>query len=188
MPNDEGLMDCIVPAAGRSSRMGRWKPALPFGESTIIETVVAAALPVCKRVILVGGFRADELAAIFRGMPSVVFVENTNWSTGMFSSLRCAAGHIQTDRFFITPGDMPWITPAIYIALKNAPLADVVSPTFGGHRGHPVLLRRAVAEEMLRSDPATGVMREIIGRFLSINIPWDDDTILRDVDTPQEYA
>jgi CTP:molybdopterin cytidylyltransferase MocA len=24
-------VDCIVPAAGRSERMGRWKPVLPFG-------------------------------------------------------------------------------------------------------------------------------------------------------------
>jgi molybdenum cofactor cytidylyltransferase len=83
---------------------------------------------------------------------------------------------------------MPWITPAIYAALKNAPCADVVSPTFGGRRGHPVLLRRVVAEEMLRSDPSTGVMREIISRFSSTLIPWDDDSILRDVDTPQEYV
>jgi len=33
-------VECLVPGAGRSERMGSWKPALAFGESTIIQTVV----------------------------------------------------------------------------------------------------------------------------------------------------
>ncbi|MFA5729238.1 MAG: NTP transferase domain-containing protein, partial [Candidatus Neomarinimicrobiota bacterium] len=32
--------DTVILAAGLSSRMGAFKPLLPFGKSTIIETVV----------------------------------------------------------------------------------------------------------------------------------------------------
>ena len=54
-------LDCVIPAAGRSERMGTWKPVLPFGGSTIIQTVVTAALRARARVILVTGYRAEDL-------------------------------------------------------------------------------------------------------------------------------
>ena len=56
--------DCIVPAAGRAQRMGRWKPVVPFDGRTIIETVVSTALRACSRVVLVTGYRGAELAAL----------------------------------------------------------------------------------------------------------------------------
>lgn len=181
-------IDCIVPAAGRSSRMGEWKPALPFARSTIIETAVAAALGACSRVILVAGFRAADLAALFHDADRVLVVENIDWEKGMFSSLQCGAGRVETERFFIAPGDMPLLTTAVYKALLDAAPADVVFPVFGGRRGHPVLLGKKVAEEMARTDPATGIMRGILAGFASREIEWPDDSILRDVDTPQEYS
>jgi molybdenum cofactor cytidylyltransferase len=168
--------------------MGEWKPALPFGQSTIIETAAAAALGACSRVILVAGYRAADLAAFFHAAPRVVVVENVDWEKGMFCSLRCGAARVETDRFFIAPGDMPLLTSSVYAALLEAATADVVFPVFGGRRGHPVLLSRAVAAEMLRTDPATGIMRGIIARFASREVEWTDDSILRDVDTPQEYS
>jgi molybdenum cofactor cytidylyltransferase len=168
--------------------MGQWKPVLPFGGSTIIETAVAAALGACSRVILVAGFRAAELAALFHDNARVMVVENTDWETGMFSSLRRGAGRVETERFFIAPGDMPLLATAVYATLLSAAPADAVFPVFGGRRGHPVLLARKVAEEMLRADPATGIMRGILAGFASREIEWSDDSILRDFDTPQEYS
>jgi molybdenum cofactor cytidylyltransferase len=187
MSTERDPIDCIVPAAGRSSRMGQWKPVLPFGASTIVETVVQAALAVCSRVILVGGYRGRELQEIFRDYPSVEFVENPDWSLGMFSSLRSAATRVQTPRFFITPGDMPWITPSHYTALLEALDTEVVIPTFEGQKGHPVLLRRAVAVAMVRAETSATTMREILTRFPVTLVPCSDAAILHDVDTPQEY-
>jgi molybdenum cofactor cytidylyltransferase len=180
--------ECIVPAAGRSQRMGRWKPLLPFGHSTIIETVVAAALSVCSRVILVTGYRGDELAALYREEPRVLIVENEDWPLGMFSSIRRGVGSLSAERFFVSLGDMPWIAPGVYTALLRAPLADVVFPTFQGRRGHPVLFNKKVAAEVLRADPAVGSMRDIAAGFSFNELAWEDDTILRDIDTMEDYT
>jgi hypothetical protein len=60
----EGVMaevECVMLAAGRSSRMDDWKMTLPWGKSTIVEHSVRTALNVCARVVLVAGFRAEEL-------------------------------------------------------------------------------------------------------------------------------
>ncbi len=180
-------VDCIVPAAGRSARMGAWKPALSFGSSTIIGTVVATALLVCARVILVTGYRSEELAALFRGNLKVRVVENPEWELGMFSSVRRGVACSGSDRYFVALGDMPWIRPSVFEGLLACRNADVVFPVFDGRRGHPVLFSRKVREAVLLADPATDRMRDIAERFTVMELAWEDDSILRDIDTREDY-
>ena len=167
--------------------MGDWKPLLRFGGATIIETVVTTALAVCQRVLLVTGYRGGELAELFHERPGVRVVENRDWETGMFSSIRCGALALETERFFITLGDKPFIPPGVYRGLLLADPAGAVFPVFGGVRGHPVLLGAEVREAILREDPARGSMREILKRFTVREVPWPDNSIVRDIDTPEEY-
>jgi molybdenum cofactor cytidylyltransferase len=176
--------DCLVPAAGEARRMCAWKPLLPFGGTTIIGTVVATALRACARVVLVTGHRGDELEALFAAEPRVLSVRNDDWPLGMFGSIQRGVKAIGTERFFVTLGDMPWITVDAYAALAAAPHAEVVFPTFGGRRGHPVLFDITIRDAVLRADPACGSMRSLAGRLEVGELPWGDDSILRDIDTP----
>ena len=178
--------DCIVPAAGRSQRMGRWKPVVPFGETTIIEAVVATALRACSRVLLVTGYRAAELAALFQGQPRVILVENREWEQGMFSSVRRGIAEVTTTRFFVTLGDMPWITAAVYEALLGQEAADVVFPLHDGRRGHPVLFHERVKAAVAAADPVRGSMRGIAASFRVSEMSWPDDSVLRDIDTESD--
>jgi molybdenum cofactor cytidylyltransferase len=179
-------VDCIVPAAGSSVRMGRWKPVLPFADSTIVQTVVAAALQVCSRVVLVTGFRGLELAALFADDARVLPVPNEAWQQGMFSSIRAGSAHVHTPRFFVTLGDMPWIAPAVYEALLGCQHADVVFAAYGGTRGHPVLFRDHVRAAIAAADPVTGSMREIVRSLRIGELAWPDDSVLRDIDTEHD--
>ena len=180
-------VDCLVPAAGRSERMGAWKPTLPFGSANIIGTVVDSALRACARVILVTGYRGGELAALFSGEKRVTVVENPGWELGMFSSIRCGAARVTTERFFVALGDMPWIPSQAYGCLLQGPEADAVFPVFNGRRGHPVLFSRRIIPAVLAADPRSGSMREITAGFSAAELPWEDDSILRDIDTMEDY-
>lgn len=187
-------VDCIVPAAGRSERMGRWKLLLPFRGSTLVGAVVEAALAACRRVILVTGYRGGELAARFVDDPRVVVVGNPSWDLGMFSSIQRGTARVETDRFFIMLADMPFVGPSVYRALLEkarserdaAGGADFVFPVHAGRRGHPVLVGERAREAILAADPATGSMKEIAGRLFSIEVAWPDDSVLRDIDTPDD--
>jgi molybdenum cofactor cytidylyltransferase len=181
-------IDCLVPAAGRSERMGSWKPMLPFAGSTIVETVVERARAACARVVVVTGHRGEEMEALFRGVPRVHTVRNPDWELGMFSSIRCGLREIDTERFFVTLGDMPWIAPEIYAALAACAPDAVVFPVFDGRRGHPVLLTSAARRGVLEADPATGSMKEVIARLPVRELPWRDDSILRDIDRPEDFT
>ena len=173
--------------AGRSSRMNEWKPLLRFGEATLIETVVTTALEVCRRVVLVVGYRGEDLAKVFKSEARVIVVKNQEWESGMFSSIQTGVNRIDTDRFFIVPGDMPYLTAEVYRALCDAPRADVIAPIFNGRRGHPVLLNGALIGKIANAGSEIESMREILAKENLEVIQWMDDSILRDIDTPEDY-
>jgi len=173
--------------------MGTWKPLLAFGGTTIVQTVVSTALLACGRVILVAGYRGDELARHFAGTPRVVVVQNPRWELGMFSSIQRGSAEVGSDAFFITPGDMPWIGAEVYAALApsacgTSATTDAVFPVFRGRRGHPVLVSERVRQAALAADPSVPTMRQFIARFAVREVEWTDDSILRDVDTPTDYG
>jgi len=180
-------LDCVVPAAGRSARMGGFKPLLRFGGSTIIETVVGNALAACARVLLVTGYRAEEVERLFSEERRVIPVRHAGWETGMFSSIQRAVALAGADRFFVTPGDMPFIGPAVYRALLASVPAQAVFPVFNGTRGHPVLFSEGMREAVRNADPATGRMKDIARGFDCREVEWPDASILRDIDTKEQY-
>jgi molybdenum cofactor cytidylyltransferase len=167
--------------------MGEWKPLLPFRGSTIIQTVVHVALSACARVLVVIGYRAQELASLLGEQPRVTLVTNPDWEMGMFSSIRVGARLVDTERFFVVLGDMPLIQPQVYDALLQVSAANAVFPVFDGKRGHPVLLDRAVRKAVLAADPRAGSMPGIISRFAVRELAWPDDSVLRDIDTPEQF-
>ena len=189
-------VNCLIPAAGRSSRMGQWKLMLPFGDKTVIETVVATPLSVCSKVVLVTGYRSPELQDLFEGVDRVAIIENVHWQAGMFSSIRRGASAIESDQFFIALADMPLLDPKVFRKLlhashgKNAAgeTATVAyAPVFDGKRGHPVLLSRIILDKIRRANSETTTMKEIIRQERVHEVAWSDDSIHRDLDTPDEY-
>src|SRR5207245_6743724 len=67
----------LLLAAGRSRRMGAFKPLLPFGDRTVIERCVANLRAAgVREVIVVLGHRADEVRAHL-GDSEVRFAFNT---------------------------------------------------------------------------------------------------------------
>lgn len=168
--------------------MGEWKLLLPFGKETIIEAAVHTALAACPRVILVSGYRGGELAAAFQADQRVLVVENPDWPTGMLGSILRGVPLIETSRFFVALGDMPLLCSEVYAALLGQPVADAVLPVFHGARGHPVLLKQSLGEKALRNPPASGRMKDLLARHDIREMPWPDDSVLRDINTPEDYA
>ncbi len=178
--------DCIILAAGVSARMGIWKLTMPFMDSTIVEHSVNNALKACSRVIIVGGYRFGELKNLFSGYKDVMVVENKLYKRGMFSSVKAAVPFVETERFFISLGDMPMIAPEVYSYLNNFTEIDVVIPQYRGKKGHPLFLSSKVVKRILQfSDEST--MRDVLQEFYNLLIPVGNEYILHDIDTAEEY-
>jgi molybdenum cofactor cytidylyltransferase len=176
----------VLPFGAAESASGGAESA--SGGATILEAVVASALRACSRVLLVTGYRGAELVELFHDRPRVVLVENRDWHQGMFSSIRCGIARVDTRRFFVTLGDMPWITPAVYGALLRHEAADIVFPVHDGRRGHPVLFHERTRAAVAAADPARGSMREIASSFRVSEMSWPDDSVLRDIDRESDLG
>lgn len=198
------MFDCIIPAAGASSRMSepgrpaRLKPLLAFRESTLVETAVAAALGAGCRVVLVVGREAALIAACFdveayaaaRGEGLLHIVENARWEEGMLGSIQAALPSVSSAAFFLAHADMPFIEAADYRAIASAFMAaGGETAAFGSHdgaRGHPALLPSAWVPDLLALGPTESLRGFVSGkpRLLVETGPGS----LRDVDTPEDYC
>lgn len=174
-------------AAGLSSRMGKWKMMMPWGDGTILDSALASALAFCDRVVLVTGFRGAELAARYQDHPGIEVVFNPQYQCGMFSSVQCGVSHIHGSRFFLALGDMPEVTPGVYRRLWACPDTETCFiPAYERGKGHPVLLPQH-AISLIRRAPEGATLRDIIGQMAVRVIPVNSQGIHWDVDTPQQY-
>ncbi len=181
-----GDLDCVVLAAGSSTRMERWKMTLPCGEVTVVECTVRSALEACARVVLVTGFRAEELERLFAGERRVHPVRNRRYEEGMFSSIKAGAAEVASGAFFLALGDMPLVSPAVYRTLAAHRTAAAVIPKYRGKKGHPLLLSEE-AGRSIASFPARATLRDVLAGLTTLTVPVEDRHVLCDIDVPADY-
>jgi molybdenum cofactor cytidylyltransferase len=175
----------IVLAAGLSSRMGRNKAALMIGGKPLLAWAVEGMGGVCGRVIVVGGKYFEDVRRICRNYGNTEVVFNAGYRNGMFGSVREGARRVRAERFFILPGDCPFIGRGVYEAMLKAD-GDIVVPAYEGVRGHPVLLKRALVREILEA-PCRETLRGLIERHGFTTLDLRDRGILTDIDTEDDY-
>lgn len=179
-------LDCVMPAAGLSSRMGNWKMMLPYQQHTILDESIENALQFCSRVILVVGYRGKELLERYQEKQNVKVVVNTNYKQGMFSSIQQGVRHVESEHFFICHGDMPCVYPEIYQKVWLARGLFTVFPGTKDKPGHPVLLPAFIKED-IRQANIEEKMKRLIYRHNVVHLGLEISEIHLDVDTPEAY-
>lgn len=183
----------VIPAAGMSSRMGAFKPLLPFDGDTVIGHTVQAALGAADRVVVVLGNRAGEVRRTLTGRfgDRVVFAENPQYaSTDMLRSVQLGLMQVgRCDGFFLLPGDMPAVRTDVFEALRAAfdGETELLCPVTGGRRGHPVLISSRLIPLIL-AYRGEGGLRAALSGCRTDEIAVDDSGVLTDLDTPGDYA
>jgi molybdenum cofactor cytidylyltransferase len=192
-------VSAILLAAGESKRMGRPKMLLPWGNSTVLGQVVAtfAAAGIGDLVVVTGGARREvealvaELAADFPVRP----VFNPRYRSGeMLSSIQAGLAALAPgqEAALVGLGDQPQVREAVVrhiCAVFSATNAALVIPSFDNRRGHPWLAARSLWAEFLALPQTTTPRQFVQSHTAEITyLTVEDDSILRDVDTPEDYA
>ncbi len=191
-----GSVTAIVLAAGLSERMGQPKLLLPWGdESTIIRELcrMVAACTVGEVIVVTGADR-EAVEAQLAGLP-VRTVYNPHFARNeMISSLQAglSAAAASSSACLVILGDLPALTREIVEQVLEAYRAGrgrIVVPVYEGRSGHPVLFDRAFWPELARLEvgsPPRMVVETNRGDIYRLAIA--SSAILRDVDTPDDYA
>lgn len=177
------MLEAVVLAAGYSSRTGKNKMLLPYGESTIIESLLKVLSPYCNRMIIVTGYYHQELVNHLVDYP-VEFVFNNQYPLGMFSSVQKGVA-LTTEDFLITPGDYPKIKPSTIAKLADA-TGLITVPTYGGRRGHPIRMSKQLKTALL-AQAIDSNLKEFRNQHSIDYISVEDEGILMDVDTIKDY-
>ena len=183
----------ILLAAGRSRRMGAFKPLLPFGPQTVIESSVnSLRAGGVTDIIVVVGHCGDEIRDKLQGA-GVAFVTNQDADTPMGVSIALGMGQVdeQCSAVLISPADHPAI-PGATIKLIVGEWergAALVQPECEGRGGHPVLVDRKYFDELLHLDPQRGLRGFFERHRLETRrLPVDSPFIARDMDTWEDYV
>jgi len=142
----------MILAAGLSERMNGESPkqVLPIGESTMVGTVVAAALGSrADRTVVVTGYHRDAVVAALAGFP-VELVHNPDPARGNMSSFRIGAEALAScEAVMVLLSDMPGVDATIIdrmIEVWRAERPWAARASYRDRDGHPLLLsRRALA-------------------------------------------
>jgi molybdenum cofactor cytidylyltransferase len=186
----------IVPAAGRSQRMGRPKLLLPWQGATVIEHVLAAwKASRVEQIVVVVHPQDRELAQVCRQAGVEVVVPQSPPPEMKISVQEAVAwiGGRQSpsaaDVWLLAPADMPGLPASAIDQVLNAHdpgNPSIIVPRHGDRCGHPVLFPWPLADEVARLGRDEGLNR-LRQRFPVREIELPDAAILADLDTPEDY-
>jgi molybdenum cofactor cytidylyltransferase len=182
----------IVLAGGLSTRMKQFKPLLPLGDETITDHIIGAFLNSGANVLLVAGYRHDDIAAGIKKR-DITIVYNQDYEKGMFSSIQAGVRQLESkyQAFFINPVDIPLVRTSTIRQLMEAAGENpdkIIYPVFGGERGHPPLIPGTLIPDILGWEKG-GSLKAVLkaNEKRAMEVPVADSYILFDIDTPEDY-
>lgn len=183
----------IILAAGESRRLGKPKQLLDWKGQPFVRAVTCTALEAgLDPVIVVTGANRENVAAAILNL-NVKVVINEDWAEGQGSSIKKGlqvlnfGNHVGAAIFLLV--DQPQVTASILRALieKHAyGLYPIVAPMVIDRRANPVLFDRVTFPDLLELEGDVGG-RAIMHKHRVEYLPWHDDRLLLDVDTPEQY-
>ena len=185
----------VVLSAGESSRMGRPKALLPIEGQRFIERIIRVlGLSRVGRTIVVLGHHAEQLRGQIEHLP-VEIVINPGYQSGQLSSLQAAIRHIERDDrcagMLVHLVDHPFIDVALVDKLIDGFFETkklIVVPRYKEKRGHPVIFSRGLFRELLDAPVDQGAKAVVNAhRQDTLEIDWQDEGIILDIDTPELY-
>lgn len=187
------MVSAILLAAGESRRMGSFKQLLAFGGKTFVECCVDNLLASrAGEVVVVTGHREADVRAALGSRP-VRFAHNPRYREGMTSSVQQGVLALSDEAraCLIALVDQPQIGINVFNRVIEEYLTQrplIVVPTYGGSRGHPIVLDLTLKAEILRTDPNKGLRQVVYAhRDNTISVEMPSQTVLFDFDTPEDY-
>jgi molybdenum cofactor cytidylyltransferase len=185
----------VIPAAGKSSRMGVPKLALPLGDRSILEHAIAALQASAVTTVVVVGKHVAQLVPLVEKANAHALILETE-TAQMRETVEAGLTWIESrfhptakDAWFLLPADHPVLDPEVIRQLAAAQsAAPIVVPVNDGKRGHPVLFAWSEVARIRAFPQEQGIdayIREHQSDVLELTVAHPG--IHTDLDTWQDY-
>lgn len=193
------MLSAILPAAGRSSRMGSLKALLPWGNTTLIESQIEqVARSGIDELVVVTGFQSERLLPViaemehsFRSKLNLSAVVNRQYLSGRTSSIRAGMEEISRNSkgVVILSVDQPVRSKTLDKLVCGLTETEIRIPTFQGKKGHPPLFSSYYFQQINHITEENQGLREIInsnrGKVKYIEV--EEPQILLNLNREQDY-
>jgi len=169
------------------------KLLLPFEGKTILERVIEKVLfSKVEKILVVTGSGRDDILKLIDRLP-VQHCFNKRYSEGMLSSVKCGFKSLPAScgAALVFLGDQPMISvKSIDDIIEGYTHSGkrIAVPTYGGKRGHPLLVDMKYRDKVNKMNEKEG-LHSLLSQFSGdvLEVPVDDPGILRDIDTKDDY-
>ena len=185
----------MILAAGESARFGKPKQLLDWQGEPFVKAVARKAIEAgLSPVLVVTGAYAEIVEPALNSL-DVQIVRNDGWKDGQAGSIKAglraltSMEGINAGACIFLLADQPHITTSILQALmeKHAEgLHPILVPMVMDRRANPVLFDRVTFPDLLSIEGDVGG-RAIFHKHQVEYLPWQDDHLLLDVDTSEQY-
>lgn len=184
----------ILLAAGESTRMGQLKALMPWENGVLIEFQIAELLSagVTELIVVVGAFD-EKVTPFVNKFRSAQVVFNPHFRSGKTTSIKAGAQAMEqkANDILIIAVDQPRPSEIIreLIRYHQSSAAPITVPVHNGARGHPLLFRQDLLDDINEIDEESLGLRSVLKKWdgeiaeLSVESP----IVLTDLNTPSEY-
>jgi len=184
----------ILLAAGESSRMGRPKGLLPWRGTTLLEYQMNSLLQGgCDKVVVVTGKYDVEMAPLLKDRPGVIRAYNPKYLEGKTTSVKAGVWELPDGihSVVLLAVDQPrpaWVIEKV-LRLHTDFGADVTSPGYDGHGGHPLVFDAQLRPELAAITEEGEGVREIFRKpdIDHHRVKFDSAIVRLDINTPEAY-
>lgn len=198
----------VILAAGEARRFGSPKQLLDWHGQPFIWHVAQQALRAgLNPVVVVCGEQINQIQQALTGLP-IKLIHNPDWQQGQGTSVRAGVQALASvypvpircpirlvngiplfGGIIFLLADQPQISELLLrklVAEHTQTLNPITAPLVDGQRANPVLFDQVTFADLLALSGEAGG-RQLFSKYPVNWLPWHDDLLLLDVDTPEDY-
>ncbi|MDR5586380.1 MULTISPECIES: NTP transferase domain-containing protein [Clostridium] len=183
--NEKKTTGGIIVAAGKSSKRISSDPLLKIGSITIIKRIVLTLQGASiSPIVIITGYKAEEIERDLANY-GVIFLKNNQYENSRkFDSAKIGLDFLQNkcDQVIFTPVSIPMFTTETLQTMIECG-KGLVSPSYHGKSGHPLLISSELIPRILKYDGNIGMRGAI--KNIGVTREWidvEDEGIIYDTD------
>jgi molybdenum cofactor cytidylyltransferase len=181
----------VILSGGESRRMGSPKALIPYRGKTFVEHLIKVTRhPRVGITRIVVGAHAEEIRGRLTAHAKEVVV-NQDWAKGQLSSIQTGVRSLPasgTDGMILCPVDHPIVTAELVARLIeefDASGKSIVLPMYRGRRGHPLIFRATLYEELLAASAEVGARQVVWANEAdTCVVPTEEEGVVLNINDP----